>query len=240
MPQLTLWDLYEAISAESRNLQFSQFGEFELGSYLLLNTWDKPNMGCFECTEECITQKKKLTNRAIAITHSMLLQLELSRKNPEIGRVTFMSTLGALHSVKRSNTDDTKLVFQWKSVGNIPEFTQIFTFRNREEFLDLLILNMMKLGASVKIRKSANCVDENDVSPKSIQKLNIQAVTQQISQLEATHSDNDTGNLVELYQLAIGYYSALNNPKFKSYLQKLQHLIKNNPISSFLGTEASK
>lgn len=198
-------------------------------------------MGTFYAVEIDLTNPKDRKNRCIVVTHTVILQLELSNQYPGIGHLVSWATLNALANIKRSRTEPKHLSFQWKQIGNNPPYSQLFEMNDSEACIDFISRNMHKLGTLVSKQNPILNLSEEEVTATRIKNMHIDEITQAIAvyenSLETQLNFNSVNSLMALYQQAIEYYSALNDPKFEDYINRLHDLLSNEIIQTVLQSE---
>eukprot|EP00831_Metopus_contortus_P005142 TRINITY_DN11932_c0_g1_i5.p1 TRINITY_DN11932_c0_g1~~TRINITY_DN11932_c0_g1_i5.p1 ORF type:complete len:147 (+),score=25.29 TRINITY_DN11932_c0_g1_i5:153-593(+) len=97
--------------------------------------------------------------------------------------------------------------------------------------VSFLVAQINKLGSSIeRVVKNKHRFHEDEVLESSIKKTNIEKILDDIAEsekfLSAEFSFENLQILISKYQQAIEYYSALGDPKFEIYLNKMQDLMK--------------
>lgn len=218
------------------------FGTFHLGHPMYLDTWDrKQGMSSFQAIELDPQNPKFKKNRRLVVTHSVLLQLEVSSQFPGIGHLVSWATLQALSNIKRSKSDPSKLTFQWKQMGSSPPFSQLFQVTDADSCIDLISRNMNRMGAIVKRQNPLPNLKEEEVTSKSLRRTKIDEILQSIavyeSNLETNLNIDMINSLMSLYQQAIEYYSALNDDRFQDFIMRLHKMLRNEVIQTVLQSQ---
>ncbi len=100
--------------------------------------------------------------------------------------------------------------------------------------------NLKNLGIGVsKVYEKKRKILESEVSSEAATKgINIDdllaIIGQQEGVLTSTPSKNTVDNLMELYNKAIVYYSALGDERHVEYVQKLQRLFTDEKVQSIM------
>ena len=218
------------------------FGTFHLGHPIYLDNWDrKQGMASFQAIELDPQNPKFKKNRRLVVTHSVLLQLEVSSQFPGIGHLVSWATLQALSNIKRSKADPSKLTFQWKQMGSSPPFSQLFQVTDADSCIDLISRNMNRMGAIVKRQNPMPNLKEEEVTSKSLRRTKIDEILQSIavyeSNLETNLNIDMINSLMSLYQQAIEYYSALNDDRFQDFIMRLHKMLRNEIIQTVLQSQ---
>ena len=95
----------------------------------------------------------------------------------------------------------------------------------------------MKVGCNVdRIVRNKKKFHEAEVVPTSVKQTHIERINEEILEyeklLETEFTSENASILIEKYQKAIEYYSALNDERFLTYLAKMKDLIAKNDASN--------
>ena len=216
-------------------------GVFHLGQCVSLKAWDrKEDMRLFQCQEIDPQNPKFFRDRALVITHSMILQIEVNSQYPGLGHLVCYASLFSLLTVKVCKSDHEKITFEWKVPESGNALAQQFKIKNLGEFIDLLTKNTQRLGVGLerKVLRPAASISEEEVSSQALQRVKIKEINKSIVDYEIMIQDEMSkdriNQLIELYQKAIEYYSAFSDPKFDSYLQKVKKLLSDEIVLDVL------
>jgi hypothetical protein len=209
---------------------------------MALNIWEnQPGMGTFYTVEIDPNDPRDKKNRCIVVTHTVILQLEISTQFPDVGHLLSWATLNALANIQRSRTDSKQLTFHWKQIGNNPPYSQLFEISDAENCIDFISRNMKNLGTLISKQNPTLSLREEDVTSTRIQKMHIDDILQAISvyesSLETQLNFSTINSLMALYQQAIEYYSALNDERFEEYINRLHALLSNEIIQTVLQSQ---
>ena len=217
-------------------------GQLHLGYPMFLTTWDdKPSMARFNCVEIDPQNENFRKERTIVVTQLTILQLERTPKFPNFGHLISWATLFSLANIKRSKLDTSKLIFEWKPCGNSSGYSQYFEMSSANECVDLITENLTAL--KVNIKRHTNLpqptIREEEVSAESLNSVNIENILNNIKVAETDLEQADLTvdmitNLMTLYQQAIEYYSALNDPMFDLLLNRMQAMLSEERIMKVL------
>ena len=237
----------------------SMIGKFHLGLQYDMNIWHQ-NQACgvYQCKEEKETaatqnaaKRKGYINVFMIVTDSVLLYLEPDNKIKNVARLTAWFTLPSLEQIKRSVDQQDNLIFIYRrkqeegiSAPQPLEFKILMA--NSTECINMIIKNLKSHGLNVsKGYEKKRKILESEVSSESATKgINIEDLHAIILSEEAKLNTNPTrivvDSLMELYNKAIVYYSALSNEKHLEYVQKLQELFKNDRVQKIMAEQESK
>jgi hypothetical protein len=227
---LEIANLFPQFLSENHNNPSA--GKFHLGQCMNLGFWDtQPGMKVFICQEIDPQNQKFFKDRALVVSHSMILELETNPQYPGQGHLICYASLFSLNTIKVAKSDNQKVTFEWKISENDIPLAQQFKIPNFSEFIALALENTEKLGVSIdrKIIRPISSISEEDVNSQALQKIKIKEITEGIIQHEVSIQDeiskDKINQLIELYQKAIEYYSAVNDQKFHIYLEKVRKLL---------------
>lgn len=209
---------------------------------MFLTTWDdKQNMSRFNCVEIDPQNENFRKERTIVVTQLTILQLERTPKFPNFGHLISWATLYSLANIKRSKLDTSKLIFEWKPCGNSSGYSQYFEMQQANECVDLITENLTKLKVNIKRHTNlqAPSIKEEEVSAESLNKVNIDDILNNIKKEEGKLENADLTvdmimNLMNLYQQAIEYYSALNDPMFDLLLNRMHSMLAEERVMKVL------
>ena len=244
-PNITCVDVIQLLPGFLKKLktlsseEVQNLGNFKLGSYMHLSLWEhKPNMGKFLCTH----LDKPNSRIVLAVTHTLILQLEVHPEHPDIGYLFSWATLQSLATIKRSKSDVQKLTFDWKAIGENPPYSQELYMPESSACISLITENLQKLGSIVN--REGALISEEEVKPQSYQKVNISDILESItvyeSNLEQHMSVEIVNSLMSLYQQAIEYFSAINDPQYDLFLDRMHSLLSNDLVQTVLESQTDK
>ena len=197
-------------------------------------------MRLFNCQEIDPQNPKFFRDRALVITHSMILQLETNNSYPDLAHLVSYASLFSLLTVKVAKSDRKKITFEWRIPDGVHALAQQFRIKEAEDFISLLLANSEQLGITFdrKSLRPAPSISEDEVTAQAIKKIKIQEIMDGIVKFEVAIQDemnkDNVDKLIDLYQRAIEYYSALSDPKFETYLQKVRKLLSDEVVLDVL------
>ncbi len=203
------------------------------------------SMAVFPCQEEkepsATGKRKVLIDVFTVVTESLLLFLEPDARVKNVARLNAWFTLPSLEQVRR-NMDSTKsIAFIWRKIEDTDHQLEFkMQMPNSQDCISLISKNLKSLGISVsRVYEKKRKILESEVSSEAATKgINIDdlhaLIAQQEAALAAAPSKLLLDNLMELYNKAIVYYSALSDEKHLEYLQKLQRLFSDSELQKIL------
>lgn len=167
----------------------------------------------------------------ILISDEYFLMFDLSKLSDKKANLKFFGSLKCLISFKKSIVGNMVTVV-FKSGNKEGKVEVVFT-SNKNDELDLIMDTLIE-----KIKKFGFRMDIYQKKQGQLPKINIEKVEKDIIKYEAkvlgSGGKNDYKNLLNNFELAIEYYSAVNNPKYKTYNEKMQMFIKDERFQKFL------
>lgn len=237
-------------SKDSATAMQKTIGKFHLGLQYDLSIWTQNQQcGVFQCQEEkeaAAGKRKGLINMFTIVTESLLLYLEPDYKINNVARLVGWFTLPALEQVKRNMDNPDSIAFVWRKTEDQEtqlEFKMIM--KASQDCLNLITKNLKGCGIGVtKVYEKKRKIMESEVSSEAATKgINIDDLHAIITQQETVLASEPTrvvvDSLMELYNKAIVYYSALSNEKHLEYLQKLQKLFSDPRVQLIMAGGAT-
>ena len=170
----------------------------------------------------------------------MILQLETNSSYPDLAHLVSYASLFSLLTVKVAKSDRKKVTFEWRIPEGVNALAQQFRINEVDEFINLMLSNSERLGITFdrKSLRPAPSISEDEVTAQAIKKIKIQEIMDGIVKFEVAIQDDmnkeNVDKLIDLYQRAIEYYSALSDPKFETYLQKVRKLLSDEVVLDVL------
>jgi hypothetical protein len=222
-------------------------GKFHLGLQYDMNIWHQnANCGVYPCQEEKETQganqvkRKGFTDRFVVVTESILLYLEPDHKIKNVTRLIAWFTLPSLEQIKRTMDRPDSISFIWRKLEDAQQLEFKMLMQNSSGCLDLIVKHMKALNITVnKGYERKRKILESEVTSESATKgINIDDLHAiiQLEEGKLTTEPTRAGvdSLMELYNKAIVYYSALSDEKHLEYLQKLQRLFSDERVQKIM------
>ena len=199
--------VFEIESVQMHRVNVWSVGSFAAGSWVPVDYWtNKPGMTAFPCQEK----KEALTSAVLVVTHCAVLQFEQDR-------LVRWTPLSALNQLKRSKQN--VLTLEWTAGTAL----QQFVLPDVHEFVQCVMQNSAALGISSNRRVASSVqIAEEDVSAAAMTAFPIAETVASIQELE---QEGETWALMEKYQAAIEYYSAVDCGQYQEYLNKLHSLV---------------
>lgn len=215
-----------------------KIGTYHLGSmynledFLLMDTVD-----VFPVNE--LMPNNKTIPRYLVLSQLNILNFEIiDKKNNQVKLISW-ANLQSLLNIKRKKDEQYTLVLTWKDAHKPEGLTQIIALEQANKFCELTMKNMKIFG----IKISKNIIKQpdltlDDVTVKAYEQIDIMDLLENITILESRLPEEFTIDIVNtlmmLYQKAIEYYSALNDPAYDDYLEKMHLLLSREDVQILL------
>ena len=197
----------------------------------------------FDSISEIVSIEGKKMNcedRKIIITDNFLL-LFCYKSLYEIDKLKliFVGPITSLLYIRQFYKDEIvllKWIIKGKGLQN-SNYTQQFKTEDGDYIVDTLIDNLSKKSINFKV---TNKVNGNIKREGTVPLVEINLVEEEIKNLEnkIKNKENMTKEsisiLINLYEKAIQYYSALNDKKFEIFIKKIHDIYSNNEYTSLL------
>ena len=197
----------------------------------------------FESISEIVSIEGKKMNcedRKILITDNFLL-LFCNKSLYEIDKLKliFVGPITSLLYIRQFYKDGIvllKWIIKGKGLQN-SNYTQQFKTEDGDYIVDTLIDNLSKKSINFKV---TNKVNGNIKREGTVPLVEINLVEEEIKNLENKIKNKESMTkesisiLINLYEKAIQYYSALNDKKFEIYIKKIHDIYSNNEYTSLL------
>ena len=209
---------------------------YNLEDFLLMDSVD-----VFPVNE--LMPNNKTIPRYLVLSQSNLLNFEIIDKKENKMKLISWANLQSLLNIKRKKDEQFTLILTWKDAHKSEGLTQIVALEQASKFCELIIRNMKGFG--VKISK--NIIKQpdltlDDVTVKAYDQIDIMDLLENITILESRLPEEFTIDIVStlmmLYQKAVEYYSALNDPMYDDYLEKLHLLLSREDVQILLRSKA--
>ena len=197
----------------------------------------------FESISEIVSIEGKKMNcedRKILITDNFLL-LFCNKSLYEIDKLKliFVGPITSLLYIRQFYKDEIvllKWIIKGKGLQN-SNYTQQFKTEDGDYIVDTLIDNLSKKSINFKV---TNKVNGNIKREGTVPLVEINLVEEEIKNLENKIKNKESMTkesisiLINLYEKAIQYYSALNDKRFENYIKKIHDIYSNNEFTSLL------
>jgi hypothetical protein len=222
------WDAHMHLSDVALKLKPGLQGKFHIGHTFPLYLFETTQI--FQCTA------LNPINFKPVVSQNYLFQVEEhTSKNGHL--VAFGKLLG-IKCIKKGK-DPKRFAIVWR--GPI-EYYQVFRAGEAENIIEAILANLRGLGGRItKETVTKKLIKEEEVTPQFILKIKIQEIESEIIEteldLEGGLVKERINHLIQLYQKAIEYYSALGDQKFDAYLNKMRNLMSNAEVMRVLTEE---
>ena len=168
-----------------------------------------------------------------------LLFVEKSLFESEKLRLIFYAAIKSLLHIKHYTASDI-VEFTWKIKGGRNMLMRIRS--NEADKIVEIVMGILK-KKSIKYK-----ITNKDFRPKEgeLPQINIDLVEEEINKYEVTLrlqenvNQENVGYLMELYEKAVQYYSAVNDNKFELYKGKIQDMFANEEFTKLLNEKNEK
>ena len=166
-----------------------------------------------------------------------------------MAKLLSVTTLCSLEKIIRNLDMPEYVTFVWRKLETEKEqWILKVEIQNTVECINLIVkyLKMLEISVQKKYEKKRKIL-ESEVNAKAINNTDVNELLKQISDsensikirvsskyLSLTLLESKAKNLMELYQKAIEYYSALDNKCFEDFLNRMTNLFKNEDIQRVL------
>ena len=195
---------------------------------------------------------KTSATRYIVLTDNVFMLFEPKQKKLDQVLLVAWSFLYSLVKVKLTKGKFVQLSWRGQEdVENSCEQT-LEVFENAEELVGGIVEKMQKLGG-IKVRSLTESsiapavkgeLKEEDVTVKAMAQLDINKINENIALCESSMgtelSVSAVQTLMLLYQKAIEYYSALDDPVHHIYVKKLQDLLQTKEVQHLLASPSKE
>lgn len=181
-------------------------------------------------------------SRYLVISEAHFLTLEpKSNENQSMVSLVSWAPLTALMKLNRrkNSQNSTTIILSWHDYRRKEGLLQIIQMNEEGKFVELLLKNVKRFHVQVEktVFKRPDLRLE-DVTVQVFRKLDRQELISTIEEIEkkaAVRMDPEImDSSMRLYQKAIEYFSALNDPLYDVYLRKLQEFLQKENVKEFL------
>ena len=186
--------------------------------------------------KEARTFKSVLKPKLLTISDLSICLYEIVPKNQEYYKLSFHANLSDLATFKR-NTQENLITLTFKNINDQNKtFDIVIKTEDTEEIRSILLEKMELFGKEYNISKK-------DIKRKmgKLPSIDIEKTEKKIMDLEKNIeieknelTSNQINQLMNLYQTAIEYYSAVNNPRYAEITQKIQNLLNSKQLKEFM------
>jgi ubiquitin-protein ligase len=203
--------------------QLSDIGTFHLGHPMQLALWEGQELiHAFECVE---VEAEASPARVLVITEVAVLLLEPSLENRDYGHLLSWANFQSIERITKSRQSPDRLTFHWKALEDFPACKQTLSVQETDACLELINSNMQRLGIT---EESRHWIAEEEVSATALNRVNIDELLEEVQLYEGyvkvRESPETIAKLLNAYQQVIEYFSAVNDPQFAVYLEKMHAL----------------
>ena len=210
-------------------------GTFTLGHTFPLYLFENLSYPCVSLNPSTYKTHQKLE---ILITSSHLFQIE-SFDGSKNGYLVAYATIESIKQIKISTEDRYRFTIIWR--GTV-DYLQVFKSNKCQEIVERIFQVLQDQSVRLtKLKIDRKFINEDDVTPQYILRVKIKDIEAEINELELELEfelvKNKINALIQFYQKAIEYYSALGDDKFDMYLGKMRNLMGNSEVLAVLMEE---
>lgn len=203
--------------------QLSDMGALHLGHPMKLALWEgQERIRAFESLE---IDEESSPLRVVVVTEVAVLVLEPSLEHRDYGHLVSWANFQSIERITKSRQSPDRLTFHWKALEDCPACKQTLRVQETDICLELINSNMQRLGIT---EESRHWIAEEDVSATALTHIHIEELLEEVQMYEGYVKVRETpeavSRLLNAYQQVIEYYSALNDPQFALYLEKMHAL----------------
>lgn len=229
------WSEMNSISDLIEHLPTNFQGKYHLGSTFPLYLFNQ--FPIFTCISLNPTNFKETGVSKLVISNTHFFHVQDFQ-----GKAGHLVSYGTLKGIKyiKTSRDNKKLSINWRGPVDL---IQVFKSSNAIEIAEVILTSLQKKGIKTKrLKLNQQLIKEEDVSPQWALRVKINEIESEIIEteleLERELVKNKINALIQLYQKAIEYYSALGDDKFDGYLGKIRGLMGNPDVLKALTEES--
>ena len=176
--------------------------------------------------KEEINGKHIEVNKLLIVSDLYFCLFEIDKKHKNFGALTFWSNIKALITIKRI-VKENECILIWRNKFEHKKAYEIsIIVPNGEEIVKLMVQKMESFGVKYNISQKKLGTKEGKLPI-----CDIDLIEKSIEELEKKLSDKETKvedvqTLMSLYEKAIEFYSAMNNPRYEHFMKKTQECMK--------------
>lgn len=190
----------------------------------------------------------KYLERYILVWENSFYLFEPDSKNKDMAKLLSGATLWSLEKIVRNLDSPDLVTFVWKKLENQKDQWSLkVEVKKAENLISLIVkyLKSLEISSHKRYEKQRKIL-ESEVNAKALKKTDVSVLLKEISDAELEIKSHATSklkiypletkakNLMELYQKAIEYYSALDNKWFEEFLNRMTNLFKDEKINRVL------
>lgn len=218
--------------------EIKSIGKWHLGQSYPIKDW---GVGFFKVREETETLDGfQYHERYIAVFENSFFLFEPDTKNKEMAKLLSVATLWSLEKLTRNLDMPEYVTFVWRKLeGQKEQWVLKVEINNYVEWINLIVKywKMLELSVQKKYEKKRKIL-ASEVNDKAIKKTDVNELLKQVADaelaVERLVSHKNVKKLMDSYQKAIEYYSALDNKCFEDFLNRMTNLFKREEIQKAL------
>ncbi len=245
-PNMTIYETIQLIPQFVADLllkmqqddEIKSIGKWHLGQSYPIKDW---SVGIFKVREETETLDGfQYHDRYIAVYENSFFLFEPDQKHKGMAKLLSVATLWSLEKIVRNLDMPEYVTFIWRKMEDQKDqWVLKVEIQNYVEWINLIVkyLKMLEVSVQKKYEKKRKIL-ASEVNDKAIKKTNESVLRKQVEEAEAAVEEKinskSVKNLMDAYQKAIEYYSALDNSLYEEFLNKMTNLFKKEEIQKAL------
>jgi hypothetical protein len=218
--------------------EIKSIGKWHLGQSYPIHDW---GVGFFKVREESETLDGfQYHDRFIAVWENSFFLFEPDNKGKDMAKLLSVATLCSLEKISRNLDMPEYVTFVWRKLESQKEqWILRVEIQNYVEWINLIVkyLKMLEVGVQKKYEKKRKIL-ASEVNDKAIKKTDVNELLKHVQDAELAMdrhvSSKTVKNLMDSYQKAIEYYSALDNKCFEDFLNRMTNLFKKEEVQRAL------
>jgi len=218
-------------------------GEFHLGSVFALEDYFLlPNSSVFPGEEIIQERNDAVIQKIFVVVESFFLTFEPADKTKNTIKLTGWAHVQSIANVKKSKENAKKIVITWINKSSKSGVIQnTYLVDEAQGLLEILVRSSQKYGVRVSKAQQKRDLSLAEVTIKSYEEINIEELLDNItyleSQLDTQITIGSVNLLMNLYQKAVEYFSAFNDPAFEDFMMRLHGLLQRHDVQAVLSSQ---
>jgi hypothetical protein len=185
-----------------------------------------------------IDKKEKEFNKILMISDIYFCLFDQGSWSKNNLTLTFWSNIRSLVTIKKLIKGNSCRFF-WKQKNRKSNYEMNLGLDESSKIIELMLEKMTKFGISYKLSK-------HNLGPKegTIPAIDIETVEKNIIEIEQKVESNPDMKMMQylmsLYDQAVEFYSATNNPRWEFYKEKIHTTLTSPSVNEFLDSERGK
>jgi len=218
-------------------------GEFHMGSVFALEDYFLlPNSSVFPGEEILQERNDAVVQKIFVVVESFFLTFEPADKAKNTIKLTGWAHVQSIANVKKSKENAKKIVITWINKSSKSGVVQnTYLVDEAQGLLEILVRSSQKYGVRVSKAQQKRDLSLAEVTIKSYEEINIEELLDNItyleSQLDTQITIGSVNLLMNLYQNAVEYFSAFNDPAYEDFMMRLHGLLQRHDVQAVLSSQ---